>query len=87
VFFLVPAHPGSPGQRAVKLLSLLCCYHNALLRRHAHVFEQCLHTLMEIVLVPLSSAIHGNAKKCSDEDSAGNTISENSIMFFLIQMQ
>jgi len=24
VFLLVPAHPGSPGQRAIKLLSLLC---------------------------------------------------------------
>jgi len=25
VFLLVPAHPGSPGQRAVKRL-LLCCF-------------------------------------------------------------
>jgi len=25
VFLLVPAHPGSPGQRAVKRLLLCCC--------------------------------------------------------------
>jgi len=25
VFLLVPAHPGSPGQRAVKQLLLCCC--------------------------------------------------------------
>ena len=25
MFLLVPAHPGSPGQRAVKRLLLLCC--------------------------------------------------------------
>ena len=25
VFLLVPAHPGSPGQRAIKWLLLCCC--------------------------------------------------------------
>jgi len=26
MFLLVPAHPGSPGQRAIKRLFLCCCY-------------------------------------------------------------
>ena len=38
MFLLVPAHPGSPGQRAVKRLLLLCvCYTHFLIAIHARV--------------------------------------------------
>jgi len=32
VFLLVPAHPGSPGQRAVKRLLFCCCSRKAIAR-------------------------------------------------------
>ena len=35
VFLLVPAHPGSPGQMAVKRLLLMCCYNVT------HIFNNC----------------------------------------------
>jgi len=38
MFLLVPAHPGSPGQRAIKWL-LLCCCKSAVKNDDAVIYE------------------------------------------------
>jgi len=53
VFLLVPAHPGSPGQRAVKRLLCCCCCFCILSPTIMFLLQFCMSPLCCIFIFPL----------------------------------
>jgi len=69
MFLLVPAHMGSPGQRAVKQLSLLCCCKRISWTNISKKTRMCLKEIHLLPLFHLKWLLLWQACQCTEMDN------------------